>query len=114
MPYDVTGLSDREVVNLEQIMDAPSDEHVRTLVEFARGEALIVIGTPPAHTLFSCAVCESSCPSLLSQFVLQVAVIKLDSFHAHAWLKHNMKLGTLCLAQKCSRDRAPCHTSHLC
>ena len=28
-------------------------------------------------------------------------------------LKHNMKLGTLCLAQTCSRHRAPCHTSHL-
>ena len=53
-----------------------------------------VIGTPTAHTFFSCAVCQRSCPSLLSQFVLQVAVILLDSFHAHAWLKHNIKLGT--------------------
>ena len=35
---------------------------------------------------FYCAVCQRSCPSLLSQFVLQ-----------DAWLKHNMKLGTLCL-----------------
>ena len=29
----------------------------------------------------------------------------------HAWLKHKMKLGTLCHAQKCSRHRAPCHES---
>ena len=71
-----------------------------------------VISTPPAHTFFSCAVCQRSCPSLLSQFVLQVAVILLDSIHAHAWLKHNMKLGKLCLAQKCSRPRVPCHASH--
>ena len=35
--YDVTGQSDR-FPKLEQIMDAPSDEDVRTLVESARGE----------------------------------------------------------------------------
>ena len=72
----------------------------------------VVIITPTAHTFFSCAVCQRSRPSLLSQFVLQVAVILSDSFHAHAWLKRNMKLGTLCLAHKCSRHRAPCHTLH--
>ena len=40
---DVTGQSDyqRSVVNLEQIMDAPSDEDVRKLVESAREEALM-------------------------------------------------------------------------
>ena len=39
---DVAGQSRylRNVVNLEHIMDAPSDEDVRTLVESARGEAL--------------------------------------------------------------------------
>ena len=41
--YDVTGQSDcpRNVVNLAQIMDAPSDEDARTLVETARDEALM-------------------------------------------------------------------------
>ena len=41
--YDVTGQSDhpRNVVNLEQIMDGPSDDDIRTLVESARDEALI-------------------------------------------------------------------------
>ena len=59
-----------------------------------------VISTPTAHHMFSCTVFQRSAPSLLSQFVLQVAVILSDLFHAHAWLKHNMKLGTLCLAPK--------------
>ena len=55
--YDVTGQSDypRNVVNLEQIMDALRNEDVRTLVESARGEALmerrrqklVVIREPP-------------------------------------------------------------------
>ena len=76
-----------------------------------------VTRTPTAHTFFSCAVCQRSCPSLLSQFVLQVVShLVIDSTHtrgsrAHP-LKRNMKLGTLCLAQKCSRHRAPCHASH--
>ena len=41
--FDVTGQSDypRSVVNLEQIMDGPSDEDVRTLVESALCEALM-------------------------------------------------------------------------
>ena len=41
--FNVTGQSDypRSVVNLEQIMDAPSNEDVRTLVESAREEALM-------------------------------------------------------------------------
>ena len=40
---DVTGLADcpRRVINLEQLMDAPSDEDVRTLVGSSRGEALM-------------------------------------------------------------------------
>ena len=40
---DVTGQSEhpRSVVHLEQIMDAPSDEDVRSLVESARDEALM-------------------------------------------------------------------------
>ena len=40
--FDVTGESDypRSVFHLEQIMHAPSDEDVRTLVESARDEAL--------------------------------------------------------------------------
>ena len=38
--FDVTGQSDypRSVVNLEQIMDARSDEDVRNLVESARDD----------------------------------------------------------------------------
>ena len=54
-----------------------------------------------------------SCPSLLSQFVIQVVVrlVRLIP-RTRVALKHNMKLGTLRLAQKCSRHRAPCHTSH--
>ena len=42
--YDVTGQSGypRSIINVEQIMDAPpSDDDIRTLVESARGEALI-------------------------------------------------------------------------
>ena len=41
--HDVTGLDDhpRSVVNSEQFMDVPSDEDVLTLVESARGEALM-------------------------------------------------------------------------
>ena len=40
--YDVSALADypRNVVNLEQFADAPSDEDVRTLEESGRGEAL--------------------------------------------------------------------------
>ena len=39
--YDVTDVADdpRSVVDLEQIMDAPSDEDILTPVESARGEA---------------------------------------------------------------------------
>ena len=41
--YDVTKQSDypRNVVNLEQIMDAPSDDDIRTLVKSAHDEALM-------------------------------------------------------------------------
>ena len=41
--YEVMGQSDypRNVVNLELVVDAPSDEDVRTLVESARDEALM-------------------------------------------------------------------------
>ena len=41
--YDVTSLADcpRRVINLEQLMDAPSDEDVRTPVGSAPGEALM-------------------------------------------------------------------------
>ena len=40
---DVTKQSDypRNVVNLEQIMEAPSNDDIRTLVESARDEALV-------------------------------------------------------------------------
>ena len=41
-----------------------------------------VISTPTAHTFFSCAVCQRSCPSLLSQFVLQIVThLVIDSTH---------------------------------
>ena len=43
--FDVTGESDfpRSVVDLGQIMDAPSNEDVRALVECARDGALMVV-----------------------------------------------------------------------
>ena len=53
----------------------------------------------------------------LSQLVVTV-VLRLQSsrhaywLHANGWLKHNMKLCVLCVIQKCSRHRAPCHMSH--
>ena len=58
-----------------------------------------VTSTPTAHTFFSCAFCQRPCPSLLS-VVLQVTVIssRIDFTH-YAWLKRNMKLCALCLAQ---------------
>ena len=41
-----------------------------------------VMSTPTAHTFFSCAVCQRSCPRLLSQFVLQVVSrLVIDSTH---------------------------------
>ena len=41
--FDVTGQSDypRSVVNLDQIMDAPSEDDIPTLVESSRDEALM-------------------------------------------------------------------------
>ena len=41
--YDVTDVADdpRSVVDLEQIMDAPSGEDILTPVESARGEPLV-------------------------------------------------------------------------
>ena len=44
--FDVTGQSDcpRSVVNLEHVMDAPSDDDVRALVESARDDALMERG----------------------------------------------------------------------
>ena len=59
--FDVTGQSDcpRCVVNLVQIMDAPSNEDLRTLVEYARDEALmerrrrnLVVDREPSFFIF--------------------------------------------------------------
>ena len=74
--YDVTGDSDypRNVVNLEQIMDAPSDEDVRTLVESARDEALmerprrnLVVNCEPSF-FFPGLVNNWTCPRWVPQF----------------------------------------------
>ena len=44
-----------------------------------------VISTPTAHTFFSCAVCQRSCPRLLSQFILQVVShLVIGSAHTRA------------------------------
>ena len=67
--YDVTVQSDcpRNVVNFEQIMDAPNDGAIRTRVESARGESLmdgrrlnLVINRDPSF-LMSWTVNDSTC-----------------------------------------------------
>ena len=54
--YDVTGQSGypRNVVNLEEIMDVPSDNDIRTLVESARDDCLIEHRRQ--HLLVNCEV----------------------------------------------------------
>ena len=77
-----------------------------------------VICTPTAHTFFSCAVCQRSCPSLLSQFVLLVVShLVIDSTHTRGsrahWLKRNMKLGTLSCPKVFTSPRAMSHVTSL-
>ena len=63
--YEVTGQSGypRNVVKLEQIMEAPSAENTRTLVQSSRDEALIerFSGLESAVTCHGCRISESYC-----------------------------------------------------
>ena len=74
--YDVTGQSchPRNVVDLEQIRDAPSDDDIRTLVESARDEPLIERRRRNDLMCLRLDCCHAS-------WVLHVGVVLLSTCH---------------------------------
>ena len=120
--YDVTGESDylRNVVNLERIIDAPSDKDAWTLVESARGEALMecrrgnIVDNHGPSLLFSWTgeqldmppvdCCHQSCMSQLGVVLLSHPV-RLHSSVRRLYLCEFFPRQVSCAQGDCSRDR---------